>query len=323
MLGQMLVGRFTGSAPSPSFLEEIRLGRIGGVILYAENLSRGSSVARNVVARLQTAANEGGLPPLLIMTDQEGGEVRRLTWAPPRLAPSQMASTQVAAAEGADTGRALRSVGINMDLAPVADVIGVSGSFLRTRSFGSAAALVGQRACAFAEGLASAGVAFTLKHFPGLGRASTSTDTQPTTVAAPAGVLREDYRAYSECGAQTAAVVMISSGGYPNLTGTSQPAVLSPEIYQRELPLATNGEEPITISDDLESPAIAPESTPGERAINAGLDLLLYASTEKGAQRAYNGLIEDVRARRISTAALRRASLAVLTLKEIVAAPLP
>ena len=319
MLGQMIVACFSGERPSATLLDRIRAGQIGGVILFSDNLTGGPASAHRLIARLQAAASAGGNPPLLVMTDQEGGEVRRLAWAPPVLAASEMTSHIVARAQGEATGRALRSVGINVDLAPVADVERVSDSFLGTRSFGSDPALVASRACAFAAGIASEGVAFTLKHFPGLGRALTDTDIQPTTVEASQSALREDYQAYRRCGASPSGLVMISSAIYPSLTGTSQPAVLSREIYHRELPLATGGTVPLTISDDLQTPSITDQLSPEWHAVNAGLDLLLYAQTEAGSAVAYRRLVSVAQSGGIDRARIENASQAIERLKELVA----
>ena len=74
------------------------------------------------------------------------------------------------------TGDALRALGINVDLAPVADVAGPTASFLGTRTFSDSPDTVAQAACGFASGLAQGGVGATLKHFPGLGRAPGNTD---------------------------------------------------------------------------------------------------------------------------------------------------
>lgn len=322
MLGQTIIARFAGSSPSGSFLARVRGGQVGGVILFADNVAGGETKTRQLISRLQRAAAEGGSPPLLIMTDQEGGEVKRLTWAPPALAPREMNSSAVARAEGEATGRALRSVGVNVDLAPVADVERAAGSFLRTRSFGSDPALVASHACQFAEGLASQNVAFTLKHFPGLGRALTSTDNQPTTIEPSAAALREDYAPYRECGASEGALVMVSSAIYPNLTGSSAPAVLSPEVYRQELPLATGG-APVTVSDDLQAAALAGEAAPAERAINAGLDLLLYAQTEDGSASAFQRLLEVANSGGISRSRLEETNQAIQSLKARVAGSSP
>ncbi len=316
MLGQMIVARFSGPQPPPSFLARIRAGQIGGVILFADNLGGGSQTTRALTATLQRAASAGGNPPLLIMTDQEGGSVRRLSWAPPTLAASAMSSSAVAHTQGEAAGRALHAAGINIDLAPVADVLHAPRSFLGTRAFGSSPAVVGARACAFARGLTAAGVGFTLKHFPGLGRASADTDTQSVVVEAPAAALRSDYRAYRECGAQPDAIVMVSSAAYPSLTASSLPAVLSPETYKQELPEAIGG-APITISDDLQTPGIVDRLHPARQAIEAGLDLLMYAQTEAGSSSAYSQLLALARARGIGHTRIHEAYEAIQLYKQL------
>jgi beta-N-acetylhexosaminidase len=323
MLGQTIVGRFAGATPPASFLDQIRSGQLGGVILFTENVAGGEATTRALDQQLQHVAKEGGNPPLLIMTDQEGGEVKRLQWAPPKLAAAEMSSSAAAQAEGEATGQALRSVGVNVDLAPVADVVHVADSFLHARSFGSDPAAVAARACSFAAGIASQGVAYTLKHFPGLGRALTSTDVQPTTVNATASELRSDYEPYVACGNNPDGLVMVNSAIYPGLTGSSTPAVLSPEIYRTELPLATGG-HPVTISDDLQAAALANEPTPGQRALDAGLDMLLYAQSSEASLDAFQGLFADARAGRIPRARIEQAYQAVQTIKRRVGgAPSP
>ena len=312
MLGQMIIGRFTGSQPSGAFLDRIRAGQLGGVILFSDNTAAGLPATRALTAELQHAARQGGNPPLLIMTDQEGGTVKRLP-GPPYLAPADMTSVAVASAQGTATGRLLRSVGVNVDLAPVADVERVPDPFLGTRAFGSRPNVVEQRACAFAQGLQSQGVAYTLKHFPGLGRASASTDVGPVTIDATANEIRDDYLAYFKCADSPMALVMISNASYPNLSGPL-PAVMSPEIYQEELRVASP-QPPVTISDDLQAGALRTQPTPARTAINAGLDLLLYASTEDGSATAYQLLLMDVHDGAISSARIRNAANAIAGLK--------
>jgi beta-N-acetylhexosaminidase len=312
----MIVARFAGSQPSQTFFDRIRTGQIGGVILFSENLEGGPQATHALTDELQRTAAEGDNPPLLIMTDQEGGTVRRLYWAPPTLAASAMSSSSLAREEGEATGRALRSAGINFDLAPVADVLRISGSFLGTRSFGTNPLIVAAHACAFAEGLTNAGIGFTLKHFPGLGRATGDTDTEPVTVTAPAASLRIDYRAYRECGAKPNAMVMVSNAAYPSLTGSSLPAVLSPEIYRDELP-RTIGSEPLTISDDLQTPGILDQLHPAQQAIDAGLDLLMYAQTEAGSSSAYGQLLELAQAGEIDRERIHDAYEAIELTKQL------
>jgi beta-N-acetylhexosaminidase len=312
-LGELIVSRYTGAVPTRSFLRRVGSGEIGGVILFAENAVAGTAVVRRAIDRLQKAARRGGTYPLLIMTDQEGGEVKRFPSIPPWRAAQEMETASLAWGEGYATGRGLRLIGVNVDLAPVADVERTPGSFLGTRSFGSSASAVADRACAFAAGLNAGGVAFTLKHFPGLGRAPASTDVGPVTVESSASRLRDDYGAYMRCGRSGVGLVMVSSAIYPALTRTQIPAVLSSEIYSREL--ASQGIGLPTISDDLDAPAISQLSAPGLRAIDAGLDLLLYARTERSSAIAYRALAHDLRTGSLSPVRVLAAAAAIRAVK--------
>ena len=312
-LGETIISRLSGTEPSPGLLERVRAGRLGGVILFSENFAAGRAKVASAIEELQREARAAGTWPLLIMTDQEGGEVRRLADAPPKRAPAEMGSTQTAHSEGIAAGRALKGVGINVDLAPVADVEQLSGSFLGERSFGASPQLVGARACAFARGLSEAGVDYTLKHFPGLGTASSSTDAGPVSVGTSASVLRANYSAYRRCGRGPRALVMISNASYPTLTGTDVSALDSPEVYRAELGRA--GVQAVTISDDLQAGAVAGLEHPASRALSAGLDILLYAQSESAAGEAYGKLEAELHDGSLSAARVRDAADDIARLK--------
>src|SRR3954447_4900038 len=132
LIGQKLIVRMTGTTPSAGLLARARAGEIGGVILFGSNVVSAQQVA-SLTAQLQATAAAGGQPPLLIATDQEGGAIKRITWAPPTLSPLQMGSmgsTTTARQQGVATGQALLALGINCDLAPVADVPKSTASFM-------------------------------------------------------------------------------------------------------------------------------------------------------------------------------------------------
>jgi beta-N-acetylhexosaminidase len=316
-LGETLITRLNGTTASPRLLARIRAHQLGGVILFSETFAAGAAQATRTIGQLQKVARAAGAWPLLIMTDQEGGEVRRLASAAPRLAPRQMTSTQVAHDEGLAAGKALRGVGVNVDLAPVADVEQITDSFLAERSFGSSAQLVAQRACAFAQGLSEAGVGYTLKHFPGLGTAPASTDVAPVVVPTAAGTLRANYAAYRRCGRGPRTLVMISSASYPRLPSSKTPALDAPEIYQKEMRLA--GIEAPTISDDMQAGALAGLEHPALHALRAGLDLLLYAQSEQASSEAYEKLDTELHDGSLSAARVRQAATAITHLKAMLA----
>ncbi|HSO97779.1 MAG TPA: glycoside hydrolase family 3 N-terminal domain-containing protein, partial [Solirubrobacteraceae bacterium] len=182
LLGQRIMVGVDGTAPSPSLLAQVRRGEVGSVILFAANIVSRAQM-RSLTGSLQHAARAGGNPRLLISVDQEGGLVKRLKTGPPRRSPPQMAATgdpSVARTEGLATGRYLRGLGINWDLAPVLDVPAAPRAFIwqQGRAFSFSAPVVARFGSSFAQGLQAGGVAATGKHFPGVGTAGVDTDNQ-------------------------------------------------------------------------------------------------------------------------------------------------
>jgi beta-N-acetylhexosaminidase len=317
-VGQRIVTGYHGAAPPASILRAVRAGKVGGVILFGENvLSVGA--ARSAIRSLERAAAAGHRPALLIMIDQEGGDIRRLATLPPRLSPAQMGAAAGPAAtaehQGRITGAALRRLGINVNLAPVADVSMGASSFLGERAFSRRAGVVARAACGFAAGLSSEAVAGTLKHFPGLGRAPGNTDLRSVQVSANKGRIEADLAAYRRCG-KAVPMVMLSSASYPAL-GIRGPAVLDGRTYRL---LSSTGFRGITITDAFDTPALSGRTRPARSALQAGVDLLLYGSNEAGAQQAYARLLEDAKAGRLPPEALRAKAERVVAFKRRLAA---
>ncbi|MBF6618932.1 MAG: hypothetical protein ITG02_01715 [Patulibacter sp.] len=296
-VGQMIVTRYHGATPTKSVLTAIRSGRAGGVILFADNVPS-SAVARKAVRRLVRAAEDGGRPRPLVLIDQEGGDVKRLRRLPPDVSAATIGASPSPEArarrEGQKTGRALRRLGIDVDLAPVADVPRAPDSFLGTRAFSRSAEVVARAACGFAAGLQDEGVSAALKHFPGLGRAGGNTDFERIEIGASERAIRTDLGAYARCGADVD-FVMLSSAAYPGL-GIRRPAVLASRTYRL---LAEQGFDGLTISDAFDTPAIVGQDRPAFQAVRAGLDVLLFTAGERPAQVAFSRLVADVRAGRL------------------------
>lgn len=313
LVGQRIVTGYSGSKPPRSLLRAVRRGRVGGVILFGDNI-RSRSAARRAIARMQREAKTGKQPPLLVMVDQEGGDVKRLPDAPPFRSPAQIGAGRLVAAnasnEGKATGKALRDVGFNIDLAPVVDVPDRADSFLGTRAYSRDPVVVARAACGFAYGLNENGVAATFKHFPGLGHARANTDDRPVRVNATPAQIDTDLEAYRRCGA-TLPLAMVASATYPKL-GINTPAVLTAGTYDL---LAKTGFTGLTISDALGTPAIARQRNPAVSAVRAGLDLLLYTQTKGAAGRAFNELRSETRSGRLAKEALRSTATEILRLK--------
>ncbi|MFD1049335.1 glycoside hydrolase family 3 N-terminal domain-containing protein, partial [Kibdelosporangium lantanae] len=196
--GQRVVYSYAGLTPPPELLQGIRDGEVAGVIFFKENIT-GIDQIHGVVDQLNTANQQSPVKaPLLLMTDQEGGLVRRLPGAPV-LSAKQVgqASNPIAAAEesGTTAGENLRSAGMNVNLAPVLDVYRQPGDFLDQfqRSYSQDPATVKDLGRGFVTAQQRiTGVAATGKHFPGLGSAAAqeNTDLGPVTLNVPLDTLR-------------------------------------------------------------------------------------------------------------------------------------
>jgi beta-N-acetylhexosaminidase len=265
--GEVIVCALAGP-PKPSFLARIRAGELGGVILVGRWKP---AEMRATTQRLHAAGCAIGRP-LLLLVDQEGGYARRLTWAAPEQTARELGGLGVARtrSEARATAAALRTAGIDVDLAPVADTL-APGGFLGSRSFGSEASAVGRLAAAFIGGLQAGGVAATAKHFPGLGASHRNTDDYAVKLRrsklAP-------FRSAIDAGVK---LVMVASASYPLLDPAGTPAVFSRPIVTGLL-REKLGFAGVVVSDALDAPAPARTPHAPARAIRAGVDLLLYTS---------------------------------------------
>jgi len=285
---ETVMGTLT-APPSRHFLTRIRNGKMGGVVLLGNGwLTR--HTAATVTAELQQAACTRG-EPLLIAVDQEGGLVRRLAWAPPTEAPAYMSSPSVAHDQAAGAATALRSVGIDIDFAPVVDTPGSAGNFLGSRAFSHSRAWNAQMARAFVGGLQTNGIAATAKHFPGLGLASGNTDHGRIVIRAAAWKLHEGLVPFQSAVRAGVKLVMVGTAVYPKLDGSKRPAAFSSTIIngllRKEL-----GFEGVTVTDSLTAPAAVRIPHTATRAMLAGSDLLIFGA-ESASELGYSTLLGD------------------------------
>lgn len=285
-MGQRIITAIDGVSPNAALLRAARRGRIGGVILFARNIRSVAQVRRDM-RRLQAAA--GGT--LLITIDQEGGAVKRFQSLPPTTSPRRMTVSR-ARREGEATAKGLRRAGVNIDLAPVADVTNNRRSFLYDRSHRSAAAT-----CAFAGGLKRGDVLPTLKHFPGLS-GEVNTDDARVTLAKPT-----PGAAYRQCG--NAGLVMLSNARYRTL-GRQRPALLERDAYAL---LRKLGVTAPTITDSIQAAALRGVAHVPLKAVRAGVDYILSTGSQRTAEEIWLGLRGALSAREILAGAERRTAL--------------
>jgi beta-N-acetylhexosaminidase len=279
LAGQRLVAGFQGGRAPAKLIEMIHRGQLAGVILFDDNLGSRHH-AKRLIRRLERARRPPGLRnPLLVMIDQEGGLVNRLS-GPPDASAAQMGrrGRRYSYHQGVKTARSLKHVGVNVDLAPVLDV-GRHGSAIRAqrRGFGSTPSRVIKTAIPFATAMERGGVATTAKHFPGLGAATRDTDLAVERIRLRRSRLRRvDERPYRDLVATHGDMVMLSTAIYTHFS--NRPAAFSRVIATREL-RDRLGFEGVSISDALETVSARNFGGPGKagvQATRAGTDLLLF-----------------------------------------------
>ena len=307
LAGQRVIYSYSGLTPPARLLRRIRHGQAAGVIFFSPNIASRAQL-RQVAAELQRADRSSLNPvrkPLLLMTDQEGGLVRRLPGSPAKSEKQIGDSANPASAAGnagRGAGRNLHGAGLNVNLAPVLDVYRQAGNFIDEfgRSYSKNPAVVSKLGTDFITAQQRKGVAATAKHFPGLGAATVSqnTDLRPVTLNLSRHEIRTfdefPYRAAIAAGVK---LVMVSWASYPSL-GSRRPAGLSSKVVQGELRQRL-GYTGVTITDALEAGGLVRYGSIENRAVlaaTAGMDLLLCSvqHVSEGVE-ALDGLVDAYR----------------------------
>lgn len=324
-IGQLFMVGFDGKTATPDILDLIQRCHVGGIIFFTRNIGTAQEVSA-LTRSLQAAAKAAGHPaPLLISIDQENGMVQRLgsdmTSFPGSMALGAIGSEQTVFEIAQATGEELKALGINMNLAPVADVNNnPANPVVGVRSFGEDPQQVARLTAAAVRGYRAAGVVSSIKHFPGHG--DTATDSHLALPVIPHGMERLNavelvpFRRGIEAGADT---VMIAHIYLPALMPPdSLPASISPVIIQGLLrdQLGYNG---VVISDCLEMDAVASTIgvAPGAvRALQAGTDLVLISHRADRQRTGIEAAQAAIRSGALSQATIAQAAERVLRLKQ-------
>jgi beta-N-acetylhexosaminidase len=271
-VGQLVVLSFAGTSAPEYVRSALSEDRVAGAILFRGNLI-GPAQAKALVTHLRRDAQ----PPPLICVDQEGGRVRSLSWlGPARSAPQQRAAG-TERIDAVAAARALRATGINVVLAPVADVPSVARAALASRAFSTDFAAAAESVAKSVRGWRLGGVAPTVKHFPGLGAATVNTDNGSVTIARSAARLRrQDLAPFRSAIAARAPLVMVGHGIYPAIDPdriASQSTAVVERLLRDEL-----GFRGVVIMDSTEAAAVLAVARPAEAAVRnvrAGVDIVL------------------------------------------------
>ena len=281
-IGQLLMAMVPSTGSTSSLRTMLARYHVGNVVLIGQTYAGTTGVA-SVLAPVRRATTEAGVLPY-VAVDQEGGYVQHLKGSgfstiPRALRQGQIDPTTLRADWGR-WGRQLKRAGINLDLAPVADVVpstmGTSNQPIGRyyREYGYTTSVVSPHVVAVVHGIHDAGIGATVKHFPGLGRATGNTDT---TAGVTDPTTRNDrkLRPFRRAISAGAPVVMVSTAIYPNIA-PNRIACFSRLIVSRML-RHDLGFAGLIVSDSLTAVSVNKYTYGGRaiRSIRAGIDILL------------------------------------------------
>ena len=328
-VGQLIMVGVDATTPTQSSAQAVETHHVGNIFI-AGRTTAGSQATQKVISSFTGKVGPGTThsTPMLVATDQEGGEVQVLSGAgfsdiPSALEQSAQSREQLVAAARA-WGKELAGVGVNMNLAPVVDLVDISRPTSNDpigrwgREYGHDAATVSSQAGAFAEGMRTSKVIPTYKHFPGLGRVKDNTDTSAGVVDSTTNRLPDAaVGVFSNAIAAGAQVIMVSSATY-SLIDPSAPAVFSSTIVTDML-RTQMGFSGVVITDDVSAAVQVQDVSAGDRAvraIRAGCDLVLASADPTVAADMVKALIATARSDPAFAARVDESATRVLNLKK-------
>jgi len=309
-LGQTLMPAFDWQE-LPLAMGPLSSGLIGGVVV----LGSPPAEVSELIASLRAQAS---VYPLFAV-DEEGGRVQRLRNALGRI---PAASTQ--ALENTPTalreliaahGRGVRSLGFDMNFAPVLDVGGGPG--IGDRAYGNEPALVTEYGLAVVAGLSDADLVSVVKHFPGHGRASVDSHIDLATTPPLAELTLVDLEPFRAAIDAGVTAVMVGHLDVPGLTD-GMPASLSPAAVSGLL-RGELGFEGLVVSDALDMGAITLRWSTAEAvelALNAGVDLLLLGNADE-LEQIHAGVRAAVETGRLAERRVSEAAARVFATKQL------
>lgn len=303
-IGQMIMVSVPGTRLSGQKKALLNAGWVGGVILFDQNV-RSKKQVTGYIRELQ----KNSPTPLFVAVDQEGGTVRRFKESegfqrlPSLAALGQTQNPDLAYRFGLLSGKQLKAVGANLNLAPVVDINEGPDSIISRyhRSLGSDPQLVSTMALQIVRGMRAQNIIATAKHFP----AETEATANPHDGVAVTDVSRGRLESFDLVPYRNLIqnhlldAVMLSHVVYKNVD-PFYPASLSPEMIQKIL-RGELGYQGLVISDDLRMDAIKeryPLDVSVVQAVNAGVDVLLV--TDNYERRVMDSLVKAVVSGRVA-----------------------
>ena len=296
-VGQLFAMGLASDRLGPDELDAIRSHHVGSV-WFTETTTDGVIAVQAVAAAVQAQATDaatGGIG-FYVAANQEGGEIQALRGAGFSTIPSAVTQgtfePSALQRDASGWGRQLSEAGVNLDFAPVMDVVppGTDAQNLPIgllhREFGHDPATVATHGTAFIRGMSAAGIATTAKHFPGLGRVQGNTDNVSgvvDTVTTATDPSLASFQAAIDAGVP---FVMVALATYTQIDADHL-AVFSPTVMR--LLRDGMGFDGVIVSDDLGAATAVASVPPAQRAIDfllAGGDMIVSKTVDATAAMA-------------------------------------
>lgn len=278
---QQIMHSFVGFMPPPDFLAAVRRGEVSSICLFAGSNIESPGQLRHMNEMLQAAAREGGHPPLLIGTDQEGGQLISIsngtTELPGNMALGATRSTELARKAGWVLRRELLAMGVNMNFAPSLDVnVNPLNPVIGIRSFGDSPDWVGKLGAAIIQEMQTEGIIATAKHYPGHGDTSSdSHDALPIVPHSAARLHEVELAPFKAAVEANVGAIMTAHVLFPALDDTMAATLSRPiltDLLRNEM-----GFDGLIVTDAMDMHAVSQRGhlQSGREALQAGADLLM------------------------------------------------
>ena len=316
-VGQLLMIGIHGKTLNDDAKFMLNEYRVGGIILFDRNMESKDQV-KSLITDINKTGKSAGLTPLFIGIDQEGGAVARMEDQLIKVPPAEELGKEPieqAVSLAKQSGTELKDLGFNINFAPVADLGLTYG-----RSFSTNPDDVVRYASAVGKAYDEAGLWYSYKHFPGIGK--TDVDLHADTSVVPVSketLLNEDTKVFVDLIKQSKPntyAIMVSHAMYPQIDA-DHPSSLSKAIitdwFRKDM-----GYNGVVVTDDMDMGALAKHYTFGDMAVQsilAGSDILLVCHEYEHMQEAYNGLMKAVKDGRISKERLDESVKRILLMK--------
>ena len=327
--GQLFLIGFEGRILTPELENLIKTIHPGGILLLSRNIGSEEQLKKLIKSLQKTSLEDSGLL-LFIAVDQEGEPMSRIKWLSEKTSQSEIQNIKEAYQVGFNRGKELKNLGINLNLAPVLDIV-KPDDFLYSRSFQKTPedynpptsssqpppggwAPTGELAKALISGQKTAGILTAIKHFPGYGGITFNPEREnlPVLLKIPEiSQFKTSLQVQPE-------MIMVANVIYKEIDQNFPFSLSSQGIQFLKSELKNNF---LIISDDLSSPVLKKEFSLKNTVILAfqsGIDILIVAGFDdpKDPLSAYNFLLEAAKNGEISEKRIEQAVLKIIKLKQ-------